>query len=99
MVRQEGCAGPDQATARLERDSGGAQQPHCRDQIAADPAARPGRADRRARCHREGAVADDTTITAVILRCSPFWASLEGWPQARLRPILRDAAQARGSSG
>jgi hypothetical protein len=37
--------------------------------------------------------------TAVILRCSPFFtASLEGWPQA-LVAVLRDAAQARGSSG
>jgi hypothetical protein len=36
---------------------------------------------------------------AVILRCSPFFtASLEGWIQAPAA-ILRDAAQARGSSG
>jgi hypothetical protein len=37
----------------------------------------------------------------VILRCSPFFtASLEGWHQTQaLVAILRDAAQARGSSG
>src|SRR4051794_6782664 len=36
----------------------------------------------------------------VILRSSPSWASLEGWPHAPvLAAILRDAAQARGSSG
>jgi len=41
------------------------------------------------------------TITAVILRCSPFFrASLEGWPRAPVfAAILRDAAQGRGSSG
>jgi hypothetical protein len=39
--------------------------------------------------------------TVVILRCSPFFtASLEGWPQTLVPvAILRDAAQARGSSG
>jgi hypothetical protein len=39
--------------------------------------------------------------SAVILRYSPFFmASLEGWPQAPVPvAILRDAAQARGSSG
>jgi hypothetical protein len=36
---------------------------------------------------------------AVILRCSPFFgASLEGCGHRCMRPILRDAAQARGSS-
>ena len=38
--------------------------------------------------------------TAVILRCSPFFtASLKGWAASALTAILRDAAQARGSSG
>jgi hypothetical protein len=38
--------------------------------------------------------------TAVILRCSPSSASLEGWQQTLVPvAILRDAAQARGSSG
>src|SRR3954451_21898472 len=46
----------------------------------------------------DGHYGDPNTI--VILRCSPFLrASLEGWPQAPApAAILRDAAQARGSS-
>ena len=39
------------------------------------------------------------SITAVILRCSPSWASLEGSATSAPEAILRDAAQARGSSG
>jgi hypothetical protein len=41
-----------------------------------------------------------TTQHTVILRCSPFFtASLEGWTRAPASAaILRDAAQARGSS-
>ena len=56
VVRQEGRSGPDQAAAGLERDPGGAQRPHRRDQVAADPAAGSGGADRWAGCDREGVV-------------------------------------------
>ncbi len=57
LVRQEGRARPHQEAPGLERHPGRAQQPHRRDQVAADPAAGPGGADRRARCDREGVVA------------------------------------------
>jgi hypothetical protein len=45
MVRQESRARQNQKAARLEPDSGGPQRPHCRDQVAADPSARPRRVD------------------------------------------------------
>ena len=48
--------------AGLERDSGRPQRPHRRDQVAADPAARPRRADRWAGCDRRGAVARTTKL-------------------------------------
>ena len=38
--------------------------------------------------------------TAVILRCEPAWARLEGWQRARcLRPSFETPRKMRGSSG
>ena len=57
MVRQESRVGQDQKAAGLERNSSRPQRPHCRDQVAADPATRTCRADRWAGRDRRRTVA------------------------------------------
>ena len=50
VVRPQGRAAADRRAAGLGGAAGRRQRPHRRDQVAAHPPARPGGADRRARC-------------------------------------------------
>src|SRR6478752_3078465 len=102
MVRQEGGAGPDQKSARLERYSGRAQWPYCRDQIAAYPAAGSGGADRWPRRDREGVVANlsvpRTLCSAPRLRRDALLIRGPFWVPA-LRSSVKDAAPRPGHEG
>jgi len=69
MVRQEGRSRQDQKPAGLERNSGGAQPPHRRDQVAADPAARPGSIDGWIGCDRESVVAGIARLLNINCHC------------------------------
>jgi iron complex transport system substrate-binding protein len=88
MVRQEGGAGSNPAAPGLERYSGGAQQSHRRDQVSADPAARPRRADRRAGCNRQGAVARSVGWAKARLRRAHRQRMTQWWARFAL-PTLR----------
>ena len=58
VVRQEIRAGEGRGAAGLRRHPGGARRLPARDQVAADPAARPRRADRRPRRARSASFAE-----------------------------------------
>ena len=74
----------DQAAAGLERYSGGARRPHRRDQVAADPAAGPGGADRWAGCDREGVVAGIGRRLTIDRHCEEPMGRRKAPPDDRL---------------
>src|SRR4030088_3402399 len=101
MVRQEGRAGQNPKAAGLESDSGCAQRPHHRDQVAADPAAGSRSIDRRAGRDRRGVVARGCPVgwAKAVLRRAHLPKAVGTLPLCHptlLSPVIASSAPAMG---